>query len=201
MNIEDKIFDDFKNCHHVSLVEVLNAREKRVYRQLELLGTYKIKGKDSEKIALICFTMNIAGPVKAFDLARSGFEAGIELVEKSLKKEKYTVLHREREIDDTGYTAYYVIQDDALSIKKMTTDIEDNSSIGRLFDIDILVLDSSSDVGNIANVRKIGRSELGLEGRKCLICGDMAAACARSRRHSVEELQKKTIEVLLKNKK
>ncbi|SHJ47384.1 holo-ACP synthase [Dethiosulfatibacter aminovorans DSM 17477] len=201
MNLQDKIYEELESCHHVSLEEILDAREKRVCKQMQLLEAYNDKGKGGGTNALICFTMNIAGPVKVFELAKSGFEAGIELIEELLGNEKYTVLHREIEIENTGYTAYYVIQDDALSIKRMMTDIEDNTPIGRLFDIDILALDSPSDAGGIVNVRKIGRDEVGLDGRKCLICGDMAAACARSRRHSVEELQRKTIEVLLVNKK
>ena len=46
------------------------------------------------------------------------------------------------------------------------------------------------------NGRKVDRQELGLSGRKCLICGGMAQACARSRAHTVSELQKKTQEIL-----
>ena len=40
----------------VTLPEILEARERRVQRQTELLSRYQT--------ALICFTMNIAGPVK-----------------------------------------------------------------------------------------------------------------------------------------
>ena len=40
----------------VSLIQMLDARERRVWHQQELLGAY---GKP-----LVCFTMNIAGPVK-----------------------------------------------------------------------------------------------------------------------------------------
>lgn len=40
----------------VTLLEMLEAREKRATRQRELLGVF---GK-----TMICFTMNIAGPVK-----------------------------------------------------------------------------------------------------------------------------------------
>ena len=40
----------------VSLIQMLDARERRVHHQQELLARY---GKP-----LVCFTMNIAGPVK-----------------------------------------------------------------------------------------------------------------------------------------
>ena len=40
--------------------------------------------------------------------------------------------------------------------------------------------------------RKVERQELGFPGRKCLLCGNDAQACARSRTHTVAELQQKT---------
>ena len=48
-----------------------------------------------------------------------------------------------------------------------------------------------------ADGRKVERRELGLPGRKCLICGNQAQACARSRTHPVAELQEKTGQILL----
>lgn len=52
----------------VSLIQMLDARERRVWHQQELLGAY---GKP-----LVCFTMNIAGPVKDSPLIRRGFAGG-----------------------------------------------------------------------------------------------------------------------------
>lgn len=49
----------------VSLIQMLDARERRVHHQQELLARY---GKP-----LVCFTMNIAGPVKDTPLIRRGF--------------------------------------------------------------------------------------------------------------------------------
>ena len=43
---------------------------------------------------------------------------------------------------------------------------------------------------------KVGREELGLEERKCLLCGQPARVCARSRAHSVGLLQQRTEEIL-----
>ena len=55
----------------VSLIQMLDARERRVWHQQELLGAY---GKP-----LVCFTMNIAGPVKDSPLIRRGFARGRQL--------------------------------------------------------------------------------------------------------------------------
>jgi holo-ACP synthase CitX len=203
MSLQEGIYNELKKCYHVSLAEILDGREKRVFRQQELLEAYighENQIKNTDQVTLICFTMNIAGPVKSFELAKSGFEAGIVLLEETFKKENCLIMHHEKEFANIGYTAYYVVKKDAVSIKKSTIEIEDNASIGRLFDIDVLILDYSSDLDNEVNVRKIGRNEIGNDGRKCLICDDQVAVCARSRRHSVEDLQRKTIEVLLMNK-
>ena len=58
----------------VSLIQMLDARERRVWHQQELLGVY---GKP-----LVCFTMNIAGPVKDSPLIRRGFARGRQLLER-----------------------------------------------------------------------------------------------------------------------
>lgn len=194
MNKNEKNYSTLDKCYCVSLEEMLNAREKRVCRQRELLENYEASVK--KDISLICFTMNIAGPVKDFELAKKGFKSGIRVLEEALVNEDYPILYSENHYENTGYTAYYVVGNDAFSIKRLTTDIEDSTPMGRLFDIDVLILKQlNSDV----YVSKIGRDEINLNERICLICKDKATVCARSRRHSVEKLQRKTIEILLTN--
>ncbi|MDO5391814.1 MAG: citrate lyase holo-[acyl-carrier protein] synthase [Eubacteriales bacterium] len=88
----------------------------------------------------------------------------------------------------TGNEAYYVIQSDPLIIKKLTSDLEDESELGRLFDMDVLR----------PNGEKVDRAELGLSPRRCLICGGPAKECARSHTHTVEQLQERTLQILTK---
>ena len=57
----------------VTLLEILEARERRVARQQELLGRYGGP--------LISFTMNIAGPVKDSPLIRRAFGMGDPSIE------------------------------------------------------------------------------------------------------------------------
>ena len=75
---------------------------------------------------------------------------------------------------------------DPLTIKKFTTEIEDATPLGRLFDMDVIRPDG----------RKVDREELNLEGRRCLICGGPAKVCSSRRIHTVAELQEKTTEIL-----
>ena len=122
----------------VALPEMLDARERRVYRQQQLLQEY---GKP-----LLCFTMNIAGPVKNSEMIRDGFDLGCEMLKANLAPAGGTartgasssggipVLFSEEVHEITGNEALYVVDADPLEVKKITTAIEDGSDLGRLFD-------------------------------------------------------------------
>ena len=162
----------------VSLQEMLAARERRVQRQKQLLAQYQKP--------LICFTMNIAGPVKDSPLIRRGFDMGKRLLRQQLMVSKIKVLHFEETRENTGCEAFFVLDCDAHAAKQAAVIIEDHTGAGRLFDMDVLRPDGS----------KVPRQELNLESRKCLICGNTAQICARSRAHTVAQLQEKTTALL-----
>lgn len=162
----------------VTLPEMLEARERRAARQKALLRAY---GK-----TMICFTMNIAGPVKNNSLIRRGYALGKRLLGQQLGVAGIPVLYFEEIQEITGNEGIFLLDADPLTVKAITVEIEDHAPVGRLFDMDVLCPDG----------RKVDRQELGLPGRKCLICGGQAQACARSRAHTVSELQEKTWEIL-----
>lgn len=164
--------------HEVTLLEMLDARERRVYTQQRLLQKYPY--------TLISFTMNIAGPIKNSPLILEGFSIGKRFIKERINANHMNLLHFEEICEVTGNEAYYVLKEDALTVKEMTAEIEDSSKLGRLFDIDILRADGT----------KVDRAELGLSPHCCLICGKPAKECARSRTHSVVQLQQKTTEIL-----
>lgn len=162
----------------VTLPEMLEARERRAARQQVLLSAY-------DK-TMICFTMNIAGPVKNNSLIRRGYALGKRLLRQQLGVAGVPVTYFEEIQEKTGNEAIFLLDADPLAVKAVTVEIEDQPGVGRLFDMDVLCPDG----------RKVDRQELGQEGRKCLICGGMAQACARSRTHTVAQLQEKTREIL-----
>ena len=152
----------------VSLIQMLDARERRVWHQQELLEAY---GKP-----LVCFTMNIAGPVKDSPLIRRGFARGRQLLERQFLRCGIKPLKIDLSKAVTGPEAFYVLDAEPLTIKKLTTLVEDASPLGRLFDMDVFRPDG----------KKVDREELHLEGRKCLICGGPAKGCSRpGRRRSL----------------
>ena len=156
----------------VSLLDILNAREARVRRQQSLLAEYRAP--------LLCFTMNIAGPVKTSPLIEQGFRAGLEELDKRLTRKK--ILFREIFILPTGCEANYVISMPALALKSLCADIEEMHPIGRLFDMDVIDTDGT----------KLERKNQ----RGCIVCGATGRFCAASRAHSVEQLQTVTSQML-----
>lgn len=154
----------------VSLQEMLDARETRARIQQEMIRSYGHP--------LICLTLNIPGPVKILPGVPKAFEAGLDRIEKSLLEHGITPAASRILREKTGYEAFFSIDALPEEIKTWMTSIEDQDRLGRLFDIDVLRTDGS----------KVSREEVGHEGRRCLLCGEPACVCSRSRKHSVPEL-------------
>ena len=157
----------------VSLLDILNAREQRVKKQQMILSIYGVP--------LICFTMNIAGPVKTSPLIERGFRAGLAMLESQLPPEK--ILYRESTVAATGCEAMYAVSMAAGEVKELCTQIEEASPLGRLFDMDVLD----------TNGKKLERPTL----RGCLVCGAPGRVCAAGRLHPVSQLQEVTEGILI----
>ena len=160
----------------VGIDEVLLSREKRVTIQNEMIKKYKLP--------IISFTMNIPGPIKTNDEIKKAFDIGKNLILEKLKENNIEILEVQELNENTGNELFISANSSAEKIKDITVTIEENSELGRLFDIDVI------DV----NFEKLSRKSF----RKCLICEEQAQECGRSRKHSVEELQKKVEEILSK---
>ena len=112
----------------VRLQDILEAREARARQQQALLEKYRLP--------LVCFTMNIAGPVKSSALIQRGFYAGLAQLDKQLPFEEICFL-RTQELP-TGCEAIFAVDVPARELKQICTDIEENHPLGRLFDMDVL---------------------------------------------------------------
>ena len=168
----------FCGCSAVTLEQILAAREKRASRIQTLTAEYLQ--------SIISFKMNIPGEIKQYSLARRAFNKGIECIERQLKRLNIAVTHFESLNESTGSEAFFVVDKDALFIKKQMIIIEDNHPLGRLFDIDVTDAKGQNMSGNA-----VGRLE-----RTCLICGGPVWVCARSRRHTADELAFQTAKTI-----
>lgn len=162
----------------VTVQDMMEARDQRVERQRMLLDQY---GQ-----TLLCFTMNIPGPVKDNHLIREGFALGQRALHRAFMREGIKPLFLEKKLCFTGCEAYYVLPLPHNEAKHLSAEIEEASPLGRLFDLDVLR----------PNGTKVDRQEIGLPGRRCLLCGEIAQVCARARTHTVQDLQKRTWEIL-----
>ncbi len=183
----------------LTLMDLLDSRENRVNHQKELLEQFSGS-------VLVSMTLNIPGPVKDRPEYRKALETGLHRL-KAMCKEK-TFLHEETRMLPTGPEGYLVITGTApdvatlaVEIKKAAIAAEEADALGRLFDMDVLVIsdDANPDKDgrfSLTDIRSISRSQLGAEPRKCLLCGEDAKACARSRAHSMNQLLYKINEIL-----
>lgn len=162
----------------VQLEEMLLARERRAAFQQDLLLKYNAP--------LICLTMNIAGENKRFESADRLFDTGVRLIDEQLHRHNARVAFRTLFDYNTGLEGYWAVDFSVVAIKKMMVQIEDAFDAARLFDIDVLNTEGE----------KLSRSDFGAPPRCCLICGEQAAACARSRRHGLDAIEQRTRQLI-----
>ena len=158
--------------YSVDLGQMLEARERRVAIQNKML-----EGAGPDK-CLVCLTMNIAGDVKRTPMTRMLFDAGTE----ELRSLGFSIL-KEFSLDEvTGSEAFWLLDEEGTRVKAMLEEVEDSFPAARLYDFDVIMPGGS----------KLSRAE----GRRCLICDSLAAECARSRRHGLEEVKRATADLL-----
>ncbi|MBO4385289.1 MAG: citrate lyase holo-[acyl-carrier protein] synthase [Clostridia bacterium] len=159
----------------VSVEEMAACRERRAERQAELIR--------ENALPVISFTMNIAGPVKYKKAVEVCFNVGVSELKNALVRFNASLVHEEYIIKKTGCEALFQFRGlNAKLIKAVAVKVEDAMSFSRLYDIDVIGTDGV----------KLARPSQ----RRCLICSRPAAECARSRTHSVEELEEKTAALL-----
>ena len=171
------------NTEHI--FQILAAKEKRAEKQRELLSNGGI---------LICFTLNIPGPVKLSELYRLLFVLGKQRISEKLSKKGLSPLCENTESSYAGYEYYALLSDektDVMTVKSLMVSVEKSTDEGRLFDIDVLFN------GEEGLPEKISRKALSEPERTCLVCGMPAFACLRAARHSVPEVLKRAVDIIL----
>ena len=161
-----------------TLPEVLDNRERRVMRQKQLLEQYQN--------TLICFTMNIPGPIKYNEWIAAGHALGKQQLLDMLQASRISLVHQEEYIAVTGCESFLVVDAPADTVKKLTVQLEDSCDLGRLYDMDVIS----------AQGEKQSREQMGLPGRKCLICDQPASVCGPVRAHSAAQLWQRTEQIL-----
>ncbi len=169
-----------------ALPDMLDARERRAARQRALLaGT--ASGTDAADASLLSITLSIPGPHKTSEALMRVFSVLRDAAMDALGATP--VLAREELGGVSGPELLAVVGLPARELKRRMVQIEETHPLGRLADLD--VLERTGDT-----LRSVSRTELGLTPRRCLICDGEAKACARSRAHTVREMQERIAEII-----
>jgi holo-ACP synthase len=153
-----------------SLPEILRSRDERAALQRSLISRFQVP--------LLCLLVNMPGPVKQGEASRLIHSAGCQAVLAMLAQNGLACIYQEKRDLKTGPEGYFLIDSDLVQLKTLACQVEDSHPMGRLFDLDVIGLD----------FEPLSREALGLERRRCLICGQDAAVCSRSQKHSLAEL-------------
>ncbi len=170
-------FAGYKEFAPSSVERMAERREKRVLQQRRLLEE-GAKERGAGNRCVVCIGMNIAGPNKRSGLADAAFADAVRCLVQKAGAPAESVLVNE----NTGIEALFAFDASAERLKEICVEIEETHPAGRLFDMDVIK----------PSGEKLGRAQ----PRKCLICAENASVCARSRAHSVAELQMRTRELL-----
>ena len=146
-------------------------------RQRELL-------ESNPGLSLLCLTVQPPGPVKRNDQSLVVARAGAEAVRESFKPS----FEELRDLE-TGFEGFFLVNLAPEEAKRLACRIEDTHPLGRLMDIDVIVVSDSMPM-------PLGRGSLGLPPRRCLLCDRPARECMRARTHKVEELLAKIEEMV-----
>lgn len=160
-----------------SLTDILRARDSRVQYQKYLKYKYGS--------TIVSYKLNIPGPVKYNPLIKEIFDEGLKAFKDNLKDVSKKLKNEHISYRNSGPEYFAVFDVEADTIKRLTTNIEENHPLGRLYDFDVLDAEGSH----------ISRKELGMSPRKCLLCEKDAFECGRSRRHDVSQLVAKIQEM------
>lgn len=175
------MIDVFSKGVQQDIAHVLNNRDARVLEQKQLLN--QVKSNQS----LVSAKLNIPGPIKNNYYLADFFQKGLNILLQGMKVD-YRLLWDIA----TGPEAFLIVAGEAKDIKKIAIEFEDSNEFGRLFDIDVLVVDNGV-------IRPLSRQEFAQPERKCLMCDKPAKVCARSRTHSVETMQAYINKLINKN--
>ena len=173
-------------------------RDSRREQQARL---FRQAGMEAETLSVVMLSLVIPGPIKNNRFLEAVFDEGCrafleQLAQEqprtdgqpvnagSVQKQLIAAFYEDRK--ESGCTAFWLLNAQAEIVKRQTTALERTHPLGILWDLDVFS----------AFEQKLSAFELGLPARSCLICSKPAKLCARSRTHSVLELQAKISDLI-----
>lgn len=152
----------------ITLSRLLDARDRRRETQMRLMS-------ENPGLSLLVLMVNIPGDVKR---TPESYDIGMEGVAAVRHAFAGRVCSMSVNDFETGFEAFFLVTGSPDDAKRLAVGIEESHPLGRLMDIDVIGGDGAP----------LSRSGLGHAPRRCLVCGDNARICMRTRRHAVGEI-------------
>lgn len=165
----------FEKGHEITLMDALDNRENRVALQKELLERYPTN-------TLISLKMNIPGPIKTNDAIKKVFGSASNKLQHELLANHVTLLAETYRDLPTGPEGYLVVEMSGMDAKILCIELENQFSLSSMVDLDVYIMTNEG-------IQDISRQSLNLSPRKCFVCQKEAKACARSKQHTLKEIQ------------
>ena len=160
----------------LNLLAARDARQEALARELN-------QALQAGRPATLAVALNIAGANKVPPGAAALFAALMRRLAEAFPQG----VPLQRSDDALGPYALIGLPQPAAEAKRLCLVIEDGEPAARLVDLDIYAADGSP----------IGRAQLGVPARRCLICDEAAVDCMRNERHALEAIVARTNELLL----
>lgn len=160
----------------VTLEQLLQSRDNRAKHQKDLLDSHPGR-------SLLCMTVQLPGPEKRNKYSLAIAQAGVEAIRKAFSLE-----YEELKDLETGYEGFFLVPLPAEEAKRLACRIEDTHPLGRLMDIDVLFADAQAGENFFSPALSLSRGDIGLEPRRCLLCGNEVRYCMRAKTHTTAEL-------------
>lgn len=158
--------------------DILEDREKRYIEILSLIKLYKLP--------VICGKINYPGNDKNTPEAQKAFQILKQLLDNKINDMS---VYKQMLSGEDGRSILYVINLEPLEAKIIAVKLETDHPLGRIFDIDVYAGEGES----------IGRENLGIEPRKCIICEKDARICMKAGKHSIQEVLDKVNRLIRDN--
>lgn len=129
-------------------------------------------------IKVVSFTVVAPGPIKDSEVTRRIFNHGVTALRALAAKQGWQIQEQSALVSASGPEGMLSIAAPARDLKLATIELEHSHPLGRLWDIDVLTPE-----GEI-----LSRRDYSLPPRRCLLCEQSAAVCARGKTHQLTDL-------------
>lgn len=127
------------------------------------------------KMPLLVLKVNYPGINKSNDITNNIIESLDELLSDIFS---IFIGFKMLRVTSDGPVLSIAIDKEAKSIKEIAIHIEDNHTLGKCVDLDVID----------THINKISRRQLGFKKRKCFICGGNSEECIEQNKHKPDEI-------------